>query len=83
MSALQKYINDSNKWLAIFGKEPKPFPTTRQELEYWYGQLENALSPENLYCDGELAPAKARAKAINLHAVQAELEALLYAEMAL
>lgn len=77
MLALKKYIDDSNKWLAIFGNEAEPFPTTLGQACKWYDSVENELSPENLFQDGEADPAKARARGDFLESVKRDLETLV------
>jgi hypothetical protein len=76
MSALKQYIDNSNKWLAMFGQSPAKFPSTITEVRKWQDSVENELSPENLFQDGEANPAKARQRGAFLHSVQAELETL-------
>ena len=51
MRNLQAYLDKHNQWQGIFGKPPLRYPQDRREIR---GMLENALSPENLTCDGEL-----------------------------
>jgi hypothetical protein len=40
----------------------------------WFSMLSNALSPENLYCDGEISHAAAKKKYRKLKAEWKELE---------
>ena len=54
MTALQAYINQKNKWNAIFKGEQFELETAkgRQRVAQ---SLDADLSPENLTCDGELS----------------------------
>ena len=54
MSALQKYIDQENKWNDIFCSQ-SPFEIkTAQGRKRVAEHIDTALSPENLSCDGEL-----------------------------
>ena len=57
MKALQKYIDQKNRWNSIFKGEQYEVATHtgRQRLA---DQIDSALSPENLTCDGELPRAE-------------------------
>ena len=57
MKALQKYIDQKNHWNSIFKGEQYEIATQagRQRLA---DQIDSALSPENLTCDGELPRAE-------------------------
>ena len=57
MKALQKYIDQKNHWNSFFKGEQYEIATQagRQRLE---DMIDNALSPENLTCDGELPRAE-------------------------
>jgi len=57
MTALQAYINQKNKWNAIFKGEQFELETAqgRQRVAQ---SLDADLSPENLTCDGELPRAE-------------------------
>jgi hypothetical protein len=57
MKALQKYIDQKNHWFSIFKGEQYEIATQagRQRLA---DQIDSALSPENLTCDGELPRAE-------------------------
>lgn len=61
MTALQKYIDQKNKWNKMFkGKEYEiQTPKGRQEVA---DSLDCDLSPENLTCDGELSRSQVQAK---------------------
>jgi hypothetical protein len=57
MKALQKYLDLKNHWNSIFKGEQYEIATQagRQRLA---DQIDSALSPENLTCDGELPRAE-------------------------
>jgi len=57
MKALQKYIDQKNHWNSFFKGEQYEIATHtgRQRLA---DQIDSALSPENLTCDGELPRAE-------------------------
>jgi len=71
MKALQSYIDQKNKWNAIFKGEQFELKTAkgRQRIA---DSLDADLSPENLTCDGELPRAEVarRYKALREAAVQ-------------
>ena len=72
MTALQAYINQKNKWNAIFRGEQFELETAkgRQRVAE---SLDADLSPENLTCDGELSRGQIRAKHSALTAAATEL----------
>jgi hypothetical protein len=57
MKALQTFIDQKNRWNAIFNGEQYEIKTAqgRQRIA---DMIDNALSPENLTCDGELPRAE-------------------------
>ena len=59
MKALQAYIDQQNKWNAIFKGEQFEIKTAqgRQRLAE---HIDCSLSPENLTCDGELPRAEVK-----------------------
>jgi hypothetical protein len=57
MTALQAYINQKNKWNAIFRGEQFELETA-QGRKRVAQSLDADLSPENLTCDGELSRAE-------------------------
>jgi hypothetical protein len=64
MTALQAYINQKNKWNAIFKGEQFELDTARGRQRV-AESLDCDLSPENLTCDGELS----RAEIVRRHKV--------------
>ena len=75
MRTLQKFIDDNNRWMAIFGKPAKTFPLTQSTVDDILQSLDSALSPESLYCDGEISTAEANRKYRFYATVCRELEA--------
>ena len=75
MKALQAYIDKQNKWNAIFGSTQYEIKTAkgRQALAQ---QIDCALSPENLSCDGELPRAEVNRRYRELTTVAKQLLAL-------
>jgi len=75
MSALQKYIDQKNRWNAIFKGKQYEIQTSkgRQEIA---NCLDSDLSPENLCCDGELSRSQVLTKQRVLTAVVKELQKL-------
>ena len=75
MSALQKYIDQKNRWNSIFKGKQYEIQTAegRQEVA---DCLDSDLSPENLTCDGELSRSQVQAKYRALTAAAKELQKL-------
>jgi hypothetical protein len=75
MSALQKYIDQKNKWNKLFKGKQYEIQTAkgRQEVA---DSLDSDLSPENLSCDGELPRNQIHAKYRALTAAVQELQKL-------
>ena len=75
MSALQKYIDQKNRWNSIFKGKQYEIQTSegRQEVA---NMLDSDLSPENLCCDGELSRSQVLTKQRALVAVVKELQKL-------
>ena len=63
MTALQAYINQKNKWNAIFKGEQFELETARGRQRV-ADSLDADLSPENLTCDGELSRGQIRANSV-------------------
>jgi hypothetical protein len=61
MSALTDYVEQQNRWMAIFGKPPLSLSIAadRQKIA---DRIDSELSPENLTCDGELSRSAVQAK---------------------
>ena len=65
MRNLAAYLEQKNRWNAIFGKPALHYPQDRSKI---IEMLECDLSPENLTCDGELRGAALQRKAKHLRA---------------
>jgi hypothetical protein len=75
MIALQKYIDQKNKWNRLFKGKEYEIQTSkgRQEVA---DCLDSDLSPENLSCDGELPRGQVQAKYRQLTQAAKELQKL-------
>jgi hypothetical protein len=75
MKALQAYIDQKNKWNAIFKGEQFEVKTAqgRQRVAQ---SIDADLSPENLTCDGELPRSQVQARYRALTAAAKDLIAL-------
>jgi hypothetical protein len=71
MKALQAYVDQKNKWAALF-KGAQMELTTAKGRQRVADSLDADLSPENLTCDGELprSQVQARYKALTTAANQ-------------
>ena len=74
MQNLNNFIQDNNRWIAIFGNPQMTFPLTQQDADELARTLDSKLSPENLHCDGEISNAEAQRKYRFLATVCKELE---------
>ena len=61
MQALINYVEDKNKWNAIFGMAPMDINNDMDRVKIAQ-TLDSDLSPENLHCDGEISQAQAMKK---------------------
>ena len=75
MQTLKKFINDNNRWMALFGTAHMTFPLTQANVDQLARTIDGKLSPENLHCDGEISNAEAQRKYRFLAQVCRELEA--------
>jgi hypothetical protein len=75
MTALQKYIDQKNKWNRLFKGKEYEIQTSkgRQEVA---DSLDCDLSPENLSCDGELSRSQVQVKYRQLTQAAKELQKL-------
>ena len=74
MQTLKQFIQDNNRWIALFGNPAMTFPLTQQDADELARTLDSKLSPENLHCDGEISPAEAQRKYRFYATVYKELE---------
>jgi hypothetical protein len=74
MQNLKAYVESKNKWAKLFGGKELNLKSAadRQELAR---DIDCALSPENLSCDGELPTRQVIARRNSLLKVAAELKA--------
>ena len=75
MQTLTKFIDDNNRWIAIFGNPAMTFPLTQAQADDLAQTIDCKLSPENLHCDGEISNAEAQRKYRFLATVAQELKA--------
>ena len=61
ISTLEAYVEQENKWSAIFGGKPLSLLNAKDRQRI-ADKIDSALSPENLTCDGELRGAAVRQK---------------------
>ena len=59
MRTLQTYLDQKNKWTAIFGGAALVLGQDNQKIA---NMIDSELSPENLTCDGELPRSQVQAK---------------------
>ena len=75
MKALQAYIDQKNRWNAIFKGEQFEL-TSAKGRQRVANLLDSDLSPENLTCDGELSRSQVLTKQRALTQVAKELQKL-------
>ena len=75
MKALQAFIDQKNRWNAIFNGEQFEIQTAkgRQKVA---DMIDSALSPENLTCDGELPRAEVNRRFKELNSAAKQLRQL-------
>ena len=61
MRALEKFLKDKNHWNSFF-KGPQYSLNSAKDRQAVADMIDNALSPENLTCDGELRGAQVQQK---------------------
>lgn len=61
ISTLEAFVDQENKWRAIFGKKPLSLLNAKDRQEI-ADDIDCKLSPENLTCDGELSRSQVNAK---------------------
>lgn len=63
MKALQAYIDKQNRWNSLFSGNKVVYEVdTAKGREFVARNIDAALSPENLSCDGELSISQTRAR---------------------
>ena len=72
---LKQYIDQRSAWMQIFNKQGITFPLSQEDANSIAQDLDGALSPENLHCDGEISNAEAQRKYRFYATVYQELDA--------
>ena len=57
ISTLESFVEQENKWSAVFNKKPLSLLNAKDRQEI-ANRIDARLSPENLSCDGELSRAE-------------------------
>ena len=73
MQNLEAYVDQKNRWNAIFGDSAMTFPLSEDAIKSIAQSIDAELSPENLHCDGEASPSAVRRKYAQLQSVLTEL----------
>lgn len=77
MKNLRKFVEQQNLMAKLFGQKPLDVDNlSAEDRTKLADQLENALSPENLCCDGELRGRALQTKANMLNGALRELKSL-------
>ena len=74
MKTLEAYLEQKNRWNAIFGTPAMTFPLSQANANDLMNSIGSELSPENLHCDGEASITHVRAKVKQLNSVTKQLE---------
>jgi len=75
MQNLKNFIDDNNRWTLLISRIAMTFPLSQADVDSLARTLDSKLSPENLYCDGEISRAEANRNYKYLTRVAQELEA--------
>jgi len=75
MKNLNTYLDQKNRWNAIFGS-PAMSLDTAQDRQRIAEMIDNELSPENLTCDGELSRSAVKQRYRQLTTAARELKQL-------
>jgi len=73
MKTLKSYVEQKNRWNAIFGGRALVIGQDNQKIA---DMIDSELSPENLTCDGELSRGQVNARYRQLTAAARELQKL-------
>jgi hypothetical protein len=73
MKALKNYVDQKNRWNAIFGGKSLTIGQDNQKIA---DMIDGDLSPENLTCDGELPRSQVQARYRQLTAAAQDLQKL-------
>lgn len=75
MKELKAFVEQENKWSAIFGSKPLSLSSAKDRQKI-ADKIDSQLSPESLHCDGEISAAEANRKHRLLTKVAEQLLAL-------
>jgi len=75
ISTLEQYVEQRNKFNAIFGKEPLSL-LKAEDRQRIADMIDSGLSPENLTCDGELPRSVVQLKYQKLTRAAEELKSI-------
>ena len=78
MKNLEAYVEQKNKWNAIFGQGAMNFPLAQTDANDLMNAIASELSPENLHCDGEITHSQAQDKYDYFMAVWQDLRSVYY-----
>ena len=73
MKNLKAYVDQKNKWNAVFGGRALVIGQDNQRIA---DMIDGDLSPENLTCDGELPRSQVQARYRQLTAAAQELQTI-------
>jgi hypothetical protein len=73
MKNLKSYVEQKNRWNAIFGGRPLVIGPDNQKIA---NMIDSELSPENLTCDGELSRTEVNRRYRQLTTAASELQKL-------
>ena len=71
MQALNQYLDQKNRWGAIFGNKPLTMPEDADKI---LNMLDSDSSPENITCDGEASMKQIQAQRAFLDAVYQDIQ---------
>ena len=72
ISTLEQYVENKNKWRAVFKQKPLSL-LNKQDRQAIADGIDSEMSPENLTCDGELPRSVVQLKMRNLTRCAEEL----------
>ena len=75
MKHLLHHIEKMNNWRSYEGKPFMFLPLSQEDINEIAEDIDCAMSPENLHCDGEISVSQANSKAVLLQRAFAELKA--------
>ena len=75
ISTLEQYVENKNKWRAVFNQAPLSLLNAKDRQAIADG-IDSEMSPENLTCDGELPRSVVQLKMRNLTRCAQELQSI-------